>query len=758
MAAGGQKRTRSQRVASLELPPGRLARTWAILQHRDVLLRIALVLAGAVLLCVVTTGWDPPLPYRLGYTPSSSITARVPFAQVDSRATEIARDQAQRRERHVYARHPELLAGPSASLVNAVAEVIRAETLADLTAGEWDQFQPPESEDRIDPGRQAAEVQFQRFREALAGDEKLTRFQKAVTAALAPWESRGLLEKLSQGPGEGNPEEIVVYPVGHPDQTLVVAVSDVLIGDGTAIHVSLHKHLQPEEVADAVFEWLQRHLTDTLVFDEDATDAAKAKAAAGVLDQFKRYEPGDVMAKAGIPLDADTMRTLRQEHRAVISGTPTAQRAFRMFARASAVIVMVLILFTFCGIYGFHRTSRFLVDSKQLALLLGLIAVTVGFSRWAAIEPIRAEIIPLLLFGMAVAIAFGRETSMLLSGVTALIMVAGLGTGLTGFLVLMGVTTVAILMLQRIRSRRKLIYVGLVCGAVAMMVTVVAGLLDNQPLAGPLLTDALRNALWALAAGFLMSGLLPFIESLFGVVTEISLLELGDVAHPLLQELVRRAPSTYNHSISVGAIAEAAAESIGARGLLVRVGAYFHDIGKMLNSGYFIENQGENGNRHETLKPTVSTLVIIAHVKDGVDLARRNHLPEPIIDFIEQHHGTWLLEFFYRRANEQKETDPDAGEVEEATYRYPGPKPQTKEAGVLMLADAVESASRSLVDPAPARLESIVRDIAEKRLRDGQFDESGLTLRELRTIQNSLAKTLAAIYHGRVKYPDQRTA
>ena len=255
-----------------------------------------------------------------------------------------------------------------------------------------------------------------------------------------------------------------------------------------------------------------------------------------------------------------------------------------------------------------------------------------------------------------------------------------------------------------------------------------------------------------------MTGLLPFIEHLFGVLTDLSLLELGDVAHPLLQELVRRRPSTYNHSITVGSIAEAAAESIHARGLLVRVGAYFHDIGKMLKPDYFVENQGPDDNRHETLVPAMSTLVIIAHIKDGADLARQHRLPQPIIDLIAQHHGTTRVEFFYGRATEQQQADPNGGEVDESSYRYPGPKPQTKEAAVLMLADAVESASRTLVDPTPARIESLVRELAENRLHGGQFDESGLTLRELRTIEKSMVMSLTSIYHGRIKYPEQRTA
>jgi hypothetical protein len=259
-------------------------------------------------------------------------------------------------------------------------------------------------------------------------------------------------------------------------------------------------------------------------------------------------------------------------------------------------------------------------------------------------------------------------------------------------------------------------------------------------------------------AGFFLGGSLPFIETTFGIVTGISLLELGDVTHPLLQELVRRAPGTHNHSITVGTIAEAAAERIGADSLLVRVGAYFHDIGKMLKPNYFIENQAGAANRHANLAPAMSTLIIIGHVKDGVDLGRQHHLPEPIIDLIEQHHGTTLVEFFYHEATRRNGSNPDAAAVLESAFRYPGPKPQTREAAILMVADAVESASRTLSEPTPARVEGLVRELIEKRLHDGQFDECGLTLREIGEIRESLIKSIIGIYHVRVRYPEQRTA
>jgi putative nucleotidyltransferase with HDIG domain len=321
----------------------------------------------------------------------------------------------------------------------------------------------------------------------------------------------------------------------------------------------------------------------------------------------------------------------------------------------------------------------------------------------------------------------------------------------------MGGTAAAVLTLNEVRTRTKLIKVGATAALIYFLMTWATGLWQDQPLE-LVRNDSLWRAGWGMMAGFLLGGSLPFIESALGIVTGISLLELGDNTHPLLQELVRRAPGTHNHSITVGAIAESAAERVGADALLVRIGSYFHDIGKMLKPHYFVENQVGPTSRHANLAPAMSTLIIVGHVKDGVDLGRQHHLPEPIIDLIEQHHGTTLVEYFYHEANKRNGNNPDASPILESAYRYPGPTPQTKEAAILMVADAVESASRTLSDPTPARLEGLVTSLIDKRLRDEQFDECGLTLCEIAEIRDSLIKSLIGIYHGRVKYPEHRTA
>jgi putative nucleotidyltransferase with HDIG domain len=413
---------------------------------------------------------------------------------------------------------------------------------------------------------------------------------------------------------------------------------------------------------------------------------------------------------------------------------------------------MFVALSVLCGVYVLHYEPRLIGDLRRLAITLGLLTLAVAVAVLVSVDNVRAELVPLVVFGMTLSIAFHRELALLFAAAATLVVVAATGQGLSQFMILYAAVASSILLVGNIRNRRKLIYVGIAVGLVAILTTIGVSTLAAQPFSA-IWPEALRYGLFSVFAGLLMLGLLPFIESLFGVQTELSLLELGDVAHPLLQELVRRAPGTYNHSINVASIAEAAAESIGAKGLLVRVGAYFHDIGKMLKPGYFVENQGHDANRHESLVPAMSTLIIIAHIKDGADLARQHRLPQTIIDFIEQHHGTTLVEYFYRRASQS-----NGGEVDESDFRYPGPKPQTKEAAVLMVADAVESASRALVEPTPARIESLVHDIAMKRLLDGQFDACGLTLQELATIEDALVKSLTAVYHGRVKYPEQLTA
>jgi putative nucleotidyltransferase with HDIG domain len=268
--------------------------------------------------------------------------------------------------------------------------------------------------------------------------------------------------------------------------------------------------------------------------------------------------------------------------------------------------------------------------------------------------------------------------------------------------------------------------------------------------------------------------LLPAIEKTFRIATSMTLLDYSDANQPLLRRLAMEAPGTFSHSLLIGSIAEAAAEAIGRNGLLCRVGAYYHDIGKINNPTYFVENELGTTSRHKDLSPAMSQLVIVGHVKDGIEMAREYGLPAVLRQFIETHHGTTLIEYFYDKAKKQyaspggkdagrqgradaaRAAEKEQAEPSESEFRYAGPKPQTKEAAIVMLADSVEGLIRTLPEITPAKIEAALHGMAMKRLQDGQFDECDLSLRELSQIEASMSKTLAAHYHARIPYPAQQ--
>jgi cyclic-di-AMP phosphodiesterase PgpH len=600
-----------------------------------------------------------------------------------------------------------------------------------------------------------AEQAFTAFRNPVSSKEKLLEFNKAIDRAFALLETQGVLEKIQHGIDEGSQTEIDVHPLGNTTEMIRVQVADVLLGEAKIrLKARLTDELGPGPLTDRVFMWVDPRLTGSLEVDNEATSKAKNEAVSKTPEQFIRYAAGDLLAPAGEEITNEQVTLLKLEHEESLRQQPVSER----FGRAASLFGLFVAMFTLAGFYLHLHHRDVMVDLGHIATLLVLIVTTMAACVFASGDAWHAEILPLLVFAMTVAIAYDEDLALLLVAEVALVLVVGLGQGLADYITLTAAAAATIFWMGRIRSRSKLIYVGLWAGAVAMTTQIGANLLEEHPLDFYLLFEAARTGIWTLLAGFLMTGLLPFVEKTFGVLTDLSLLEIGDVAHPLLQELVRRAPGTYNHSINVASIGEAAADAINARGLLVRVGAYFHDVGKMLKPAYYVENQNRQENRHETLVPAMSSLIIIAHVKEGAELARQYNLPQPIVDLLLEHHGTTLVEYFYRRAAEKSQTDPNSGSVDEQTFRYPGPRPSTRESAVLMLSDAVESASRSLTEPTPARISSLVHELAMKRLLDGQFEDCGLTLEELRLIEQSLVKSLTAVYHGRVKYPDQRTA
>lgn len=325
----------------------------------------------------------------------------------------------------------------------------------------------------------------------------------------------------------------------------------------------------------------------------------------------------------------------------------------------------------------------------------------------------------------------------------------------------------AVYLTHDVRRRTKVVRAGLYVGLIATGLAVATGEID---VTGPWQATSLQASttiLIGILTASVASIALPVLEAMFRITTAISWIELSDLNHPLLKRMTIEAPGTYHHSLVVARLSEAAAETIGANESMCRVAAYFHDIGKLNKPQYFIENVNPDENPHDDLTPTMSALIIIAHVKDGVDLALKHGLNHEIISVIREHHGTTLVQYFYHRALEQRRefekrveeghaNADDAPAVEKKTFRYPGPKPQTRESAIISLADGVESASRSLAKPTPQKVEQLIEEITRSRIEEGQLDTCGLTLADLAKIRKSFHNTLCSMMHNRISYPKDR--
>ncbi len=464
-----------------------------------------------------------------------------------------------------------------------------------------------------------------------------------------------------------------------------------------------------------------------------------------------RYPAGMVIVRRDEPIDLEKLAVLRAEHAAYVrSLSPTWLEGRRL-----SVFLIVGLLAVTVTAYSVRFQPALAGSLASVFGVSALVVVTFALATKLNSGPWHLAVVPLTLTAMVLTIAYNPPFALFMSVCLTILVALSQGTELTPLLAHLGGLGTAVLAMREVRTRTRLVEVGVAAGLAFAVTTAAAEVLTGQTLRF-VLTDAGRNLVGAVLAGCILTGCLPLVERAFGVVTDVSLLELADNSHPLLQELIRRAPGTYTHSMTVATLAEGAAEAIGANPLLTRVGCYYHDIGKMLKPHYFIENQS-GPNVHDQLGPALSTLVIIGHVKDGVALAEQYRLPRPVVDFVRQHHGTTLVEYFYREALRLHDGDtvPDGLE---ATFRYPGPKPQSREGCILMLADAAESASRALSAPTPTALRKLVHDLTTRRLLDGQFDDSGLTLSELKAVEDAIGKGLIAVYHARVRYADSAPA
>jgi putative nucleotidyltransferase with HDIG domain len=450
---------------------------------------------------------------------------------------------------------------------------------------------------------------------------------------------------------------------------------------------------------------------------------------------------------------------------------PLKGALYGMVIAVAAVLMFQVSLQTSC-----RRNSRVLLVLGGLLVHLVCLRLVMGLATAGHIpEVFRFFFVPYVLAPMLHGVLLGRAVGAFSAVFVTLIgcLFAPTGQALTYMILSLVAGITSVLLAHEVRRRVQLLQAGIYVGAVTLMLGLLLGTLDIAACFGPdavihlqvLGTGSIAALGTAVATALIISGLLPIFEGAFLLTTDISWLELSDLNHRLLRQMQLEAPGTFHHSLVVAALAEAAAEKIGANAPMCRVCSYFHDVGKLSKPGYFIENQHEGAeNPHQTLTPTMSALIIIAHVKDGVDLAVKHKLNPRIIDVIREHHGDSLVVYFYHKAREQKkqeidkvdrglENPEDLPKVDEKNFRYPGPRPGSRESGIIALADSIESASRSLQKPTPARIRALVDDIVRQKIQDSQLDDCPLTLRELAIIRESFANTLRSMLHSRIDYP-----
>ena len=447
-----------------------------------------------------------------------------------------------------------------------------------------------------------------------------------------------------------------------------------------------------------------------------------------------------------------------------------------------AVVVVAVITLTMVIQYYVTLPLSFVRNSQVLLLLLAILAqlasLVLAMSMVEHFVPGQSFlflVVPYALSPMLLAVLLGRNhgtfAAVYASLLGGMMVEKSLAFPFLIFSLICGF--VAVYRTHRVRRRSRLVTAGFHVGAVAIVLGFTLALI-NFPALGLgnetliewklLGSQCLSALLVSLVVAMLVSGMLPVIEGIFGITTTSSWIELADLNHPLLKRMTIEAPGTYHHSLVVATLSEAAAEEVGANAPMCRVCAYFHDIGKLNKPEYYIENIGDGHNPHDELTPTMSALIITAHVKDGEDIAIKHHMNREIIDVIKEHHGTSMVSYFYHRALKQREEleaqvkegqerEEDIPEVKEANFRYPGPKPQSRESAIISLADAIESASRSLQKPTPAKIKQLIEDIVRSRLEEGQLDECDLTLADLAIIKESFAATLRSMMHTRIAYP-----
>lgn len=746
----GQAKSQARR-ASVGRPRSDGWRIWRQIVTNPAYLWGALICFGAFVTISMIAIWSRE---RIIVQPeqvmSNTRIARVDFRVADESSTDIKRDEARKAAPQVYELN-NLYLDRFAGQLNGLPKAVAGKaTVAEISAELQEEFRLTDQaltalQSYAVDG--ATTVRWQNFVEELV-NQVLPRNPLLTSEEYQThWAAReysATLKRVVIQDGEetelsGDAIELIRDPSGELERRIERLVQ---------------KAGFPTDVSPYITAKILSDLKPTLIYDAEATSRLADEAAASVPTQYSQYRWKDVLYLRGDTLSPSQFEKLLAEREAFYDSA-SAWRIWSPRIGTAGLICLCVVLFSLFIARFEPRIARNPLRVLAISTTMsGMLLIT------AVVAPsllYLAAIAPALFVTVVLLVAYDQKLAALATLAQSAFVALALGLGVGWVLLLLAGCGAMISQLRELRNRNSLIRAAIVTAAVFGAGTILLGLYEMPMTVAASMRQILQGALWTVAGSFgvafVVMGILPGIERLFGITTGMTLAELRDPKQPLLRQLQQKAPGTYNHSLQVANIAEAAAEAIGADGLLVYVGALYHDVGKMNKPEYFIENQIDGYNKHEKLSPAMSLLVIVGHVKDGIELAREYNLPRSIIHFVESHHGTTLVEYFYHAARTQAAEEPDKETVEEVRFRYPGPRPQTKEAAILMLSDAVESATRAMKEPNPSRIESLVRELSHKRMLDGQFDLCDLTFRELTQIEDAIISRVCAIHHGRISYP-----
>lgn len=480
-------------------------------------------------------------------------------------------------------------------------------------------------------------------------------------------------------------------------------------------------------------------LQPNLLADSAATQMLRRGAMEAVEPVTIRIQVGEVIVRRGEVVTPAQMQKL--------AALGLVKTPFSWERIVGMALISLLLLAVSSAYLRQFQPAIWAQDKLLLLWSLGVV-LTAALGRVVVTRFNLPYLAPMAAGTMLIAVLLRPPLALYTAAVLSLLVAIVAGWDVRLGLVAFVGSTVGVYAIKRINHRTDLVVAGLRVGIANALAIIAVGLTDQSSWYPRLLSDVAFGLGNGVLVGIVVIGTLPYLENLFGLVTPIKLLELSNPSHPLLRRLQMEAPGTYAHSIMVANLAEAAGEAIGADSLLVRVGAYYHDVGKIRRPVFFVENQVGVENPHEKMSPSLSALTVLAHARDGVDFAREYGLPQAITDFITQHHGTSVMTYFYHQAVQRGDA------TDEDPFRYEGPKPQTKETAIVMLADAAEGATRAMSRPTPDRIEQVVRRIIREKLEDGQFDECDLTFTDLDGIAQTFTRLLASMFHPRIEYPD----